>query len=145
MTAAENKELVDRFVDEVFNRGNLTRIDEVVASDATIYNLPAQEVAGPAGLKVFVSAWRTSFPDWVSSVEQMVAEGDTVVERFIGRGSHQGELQGIAPTHRQVAVPGVVFYRLSAGKIVEMRALLDVMSLMQQLGVVPPAGTGGAH
>ena len=53
--------------------------------------------------------WRTSFPDWSSSVEEMVVEEDTVVERFTGQGTHQDELQGIPPTHRYVAVPEVVF------------------------------------
>lgn len=61
---------------------------------------------------------------------------DRVAERWTGRGTHRGELQGIAPTGRRVEVPGSVFYRIVDGKIVEFRGQLDMMGLMQQLGVI---------
>jgi predicted ester cyclase len=66
----------------------------------------------------------------------LIAEGDRVAERWTGRGTHRGELQGIAPTGRRVEVPGSVFYRIVDGKIVEFRGQLDMMGLMQQLGVI---------
>ncbi len=63
-----------------------------------------------------------------------------MVERWTGRGTHRGEFQGIAPTGKRVAVPGVVFYRIADGKIAEFRGQFDRMSLMQQFGVIPSAG-----
>lgn len=66
-----------------------------------------------------------------------MAEGARVAEWWTGRGTHQGEFQGIAPTGRQVTIPGFVFYRLASGKITEFRGLFDGLALMQQLGAIP--------
>jgi steroid delta-isomerase-like uncharacterized protein len=134
MSAEENKALVRRFVEEFWNEGNTTAADELMASDAAIH-LPTGEVVNPDELKGFASAWRESFPDWHSTFEELIAEGDRVAERWTGRGTHRGELQGIPPTGKRVEVPGSVFYRIVGGKIVEFRGQLDMMRLMQQLGV----------
>jgi predicted ester cyclase len=93
-------------------------------------------VVNPDEAKGFAARWRESFPDWHSTFEELVAEGDRVAERWTGRGTHRGELQGIAPTGKCVEAPGSVFYRIVDGKIVELWGQLDMMSLMQQLGVI---------
>ena len=136
MSAEENKELVRRFVEEFWNEGNAAAADELMAVDAEIH-MPTGELVDLDGLKGFVGAFRGSFPDWYSTFEELIAEGDRVAERWTGRGTHRGELQGIAPTGRRVEVPGSVFYRIVDGKIVEFRGQLDMMSLMQQLGAIP--------
>ena len=133
MSAEENKSLVRRFVQEFWNTGNLAAADELMAADATIHQ---PEVGNVAGLKAFNTMFRNAFPDWHSTAEELIAEGDRVAERWTGRGTHQGELYGIPPTGWRVAVPGVVFYRISGDKIVEFRGLFDTMSMMQQLGVI---------
>jgi steroid delta-isomerase-like uncharacterized protein len=138
MLAEENKALVRQFVDEFWSRGNLAAADELMAADAVVHEPVA---GGPAGLKAFAREFRLAFPDWHSTVEELIAEGDRVAERWTGRGTHKGELQGIPPTGKQVTVPGVVFYRIEGGKIVEFRGQFDTMSLMQQLGVVPGPDT----
>ena len=138
MSAEEHKALVRRFVDEFWSKGNLAAADELMAPDAVVYE---PVVGTPADLKATAREFRAAFPDWHSTVEEMIAEGDRVVERWTGRGTHRGELQGIPPTGKRVAVPGVVFYRIKGGKIVEFRGQFDRMSLMQQLGVVPGPGT----
>ena len=135
MTTVEaNKALVVRFVEEFWSRGNLAAADELMAPDVVIHS---PEVGGIAGLQAFNTALRTAFPDWYSTAEELVAEEDRVAERWTGRGTHQGEFQGIPPTGRQVAVPGVVFYRIRDGKIVEFRGSFDMLSMLQQLGVSP--------
>jgi predicted ester cyclase len=136
MSAEENKELVRRFVQEFWNEGNAAAADELMAVDAEIH-MPTGELVDLDGLKGFAGAFRGSFPDWHSTFEELVAEGDRVAERWTGRGTHRGELQGIAPTGRRVEVPGSVFYRIVDGKIGEFRGQLDMMSLMQQLGAIP--------
>jgi len=136
MSADENKALVRRFVEEFWNRGNPSTVDQLVAIDALI-QMPTGEVVTPGQLKAFAAAWRESFPDWHSTFEDLIAEGDRVAERWTGRGTHRGELQGIPPTGKSVQAPGSVFYRIADGKIVEFRGQLDMMSLMQQLDVVP--------
>ena len=135
MSAEENKALVKRFVDEFWTGGNAAAADELIAADAEIH-MPTGEVVDLDGLKGFARTWRESFPDWYSTFEELIAEEDRVAERWTGRGTHRGELQGIPPTGKQVEVPGSVFYRISGGKIVEFRGQLDMMSLMQQLGVI---------
>lgn len=137
MSAEENKALVERFVEEFWNEGNTSAADELMALDAEIH-MPTGEVVDVDGLKGFADTFRESFPDWHSTLEELVAEGDRVAERWTGRGTHQGELQGIPPTGKRVEVPGSVFYRIVGGKIVEFRGQLDMMGLMQQLGVIAP-------
>ena len=138
MSAEENKELVRRFVEEFWNEGNAATADALMAPDAEIH-IPTGEVVDLDGLKGFAATFRGSFPDWHSTLEELVAEGDRVAERWTGRGTHLGELQGIPPTGKRVEAPGSVFYRLVEGKIVEFRGQLDMMGLMQQLGAMPSA------
>ena len=136
--AEAHKALVRRFVDEFWNYGDLDAADALMTPDAVIH----EPVAGtPEDLKAVATAMRSAFPDWHSTVEELLVEGDRVVERWTGRGTHQGEFQGIPATGRSVAVPGVVFYRMAGGKIAEFRGQFDRMSLMQQLGVIPSANT----
>jgi steroid delta-isomerase-like uncharacterized protein len=129
-----HKALVQQFVDEFWNSGKLDAADELMTRDAIIH----EPVAGTSeDLKAVATMIRSAFPDWHSSVEEMLVEGDRVAERWTGRGTHRGEFQGIRPTGKSVAVPGVVFYRIADGKIAEFRGQFDRMSLMQQLGVIP--------
>jgi steroid delta-isomerase-like uncharacterized protein len=136
MSPEENKELVRRFVEEFWNEGNAAAADELMAPDAEIH-MPTGELVDLDGLKGFAVAFRQAFPDWHSTFEELVAEGDRVAERWTGRGTHRGELQGIPPTGRRVEVPGSVFYRIADGRIVEFRGQLDMMGMMRQLGAIP--------
>jgi predicted ester cyclase len=136
MSTEHNKALVTRFVEEFWNQGHLAVADEVMAADATIH-MPTGEVVSPAGIQGFARTWRDAFPDWQATCEQLVAEGDAVAERWTGRGTHRGTLQGIAATGRPVVVPGSVFYRIVGDKIVEFRGQFDVLGLLRQLGALP--------
>ena len=130
-TTETNKTVVLEFVEQFWNAGNMAAVGTLLALDATIHQ-PA--VGGVDGLQAFSRALRAAFPDWHSTPEELIAEGDLVAERWTGRGTHQGEFQGIAPTGRQVDVPGVVFYRVQAGQIVEFRGSFDMLRMLQQLG-----------
>jgi steroid delta-isomerase-like uncharacterized protein len=135
MSTEENKALVRRFVEEFWNQGNTAAVDELMAVDAAIH-MPTGETLNLDELKSFAATWRGSFPDWHSTFEDLIAEGDRVAERWTGQGTHRGELQGIPPTGKRVEVPGSVFYRIAGGKIVEFRGQLDMLSLMQQIGTL---------
>lgn len=76
-------------------------------------------------------------PDGSHTIEDMIAEGDKVVVRVTGRGTHTGELMGIAPTGKQLMMTGIAIYRLEDEKIVERWAEHDLLSMMQQLGIIP--------
>ena len=144
MSPEENKAVVRRFVEEVFNQGNLAAVDRFLAAEYRDANaLPGQE-PGREGAKRAFSLYQEVFPDLRYTIEEMIAEGDTVVTRVTFRGTHRGALLGIPPTNRQVSVPAVHFTRLVEGTIREHWSLMDDLGLMQQLGLVPTAPTPGA-
>jgi predicted ester cyclase len=135
MVGEENKALVRLFNEEFWNKGNLAAADELMTANVTIV-LPGRGQVNLNDFKAFAASLRGAFPDWYATTDGLVAEGARVAERWTGRGTHQGEFQGITPTGRQVTVPGSVFYRLASGKITEFRGLFDGLALMQQLGVM---------
>ena len=137
----ENKDLARRFMDEVYNKGNLEFIDEVVASNYVVHdpNSPEGVSGGVEGAKQFVGMYRSAFPDIQMTVEDLIAEGDKVVTRWKARGTHQGELMGIPPSGNQVAVTGISIDRIEGGKFVESWSNYDTLGMMQQIGAVPSA------
>ena len=131
-----NKQLVARLVNEFWNQGDLAALDELMTPNAAVY-LPTGECVDPITLKQFAVAWRAAFPDWHATTEELVAEGDRVAERWTGRGTHLGELQGRPPTGTPVVVPGAVFYRIESDRIGEFRGQFDLAGVFQQLGAGP--------
>jgi steroid delta-isomerase-like uncharacterized protein len=140
MTIEDNKALVNRFVDEFWNSGNELAANQLMADGVTIV-VNNQPVEDTVALKGFARMLRSAFPDWRSELEELVGEDDQIAERWTGHGTHAGDFQGIRATGRQVAVPGTVFYRIAAGKIVEFRGQFDRLSMLEQLGALPqPVG-----
>jgi predicted ester cyclase len=135
MVAEENKALIRLFDEEVWNQGHLAAVDELMTANATIV-LPGLGPVNREGFKAFAASLRSAFPDWHATIDELIAEGDQVASRWTGRGTHQGEFQGMSPTGRLVTLPGMVFYRLVAGKITEFRGQFDGLALMQQLGTM---------
>jgi len=93
---------------------------------------------GPEAAKQAAADYRRAFPDLRVTVEDLIAEGDKVVGRLRFRGTHLGELDGIAPTGRRVDCTGIVVSRMEGGKIAEDWANFDDLGLMRQLGAIPP-------
>ena len=131
----ENKALIRRWVEEVVNAGNLTVADEIMAPDYAFYVASRPTPMDREGHKHLVAAFLGAFPDLRRDIEEMVGEGDKVVERWTVTGTHQGEFQGLAPTGRSISYAGITIWRIGGGKIVENRTIQDFMGLMQQLGV----------
>jgi steroid delta-isomerase-like uncharacterized protein len=144
----ENKAVVRREAAEIYSyTGNLDTADEIYAPDFVGHNTSSPEpIRGPEAVKQFAGMYRSVFPDLTSTIEDQIAEGDKVVTRWIARGTHQGELVGIAaPTGNTVEITGMTFSRISSeGKIVEAWYNGDDLGLMQQLGVIPEPGQGGS-
>ncbi|MGH2397169.1 MAG: ester cyclase [bacterium] len=90
----ENKALIHRLIDEVWNQRKLDILDELVAPDAVIHDLSR----GPEGAKEYVRLFWAAFPDFQVTTDDMVAEGDKVALRWSAHGTHQGRLMGIEPT-----------------------------------------------
>lgn len=142
MSVDANKAVVARFVEEFWSGGNEAAADELMAENVVI-TVNNQEIEDAHTLKLFARSLRAAFPDWHSSLEELVGEGDRVAERWTGRGTHRGAFQGIAATGQQVAVPGTVFYRITGGRITEFRGQFDRLSMVEQLGaLVQPERAG---
>lgn len=131
------KETIRRIVEEGFGAGRFEVFDETLAESYLGYGAAPEPLRGPEGVKEFVRTYRAAFPDLQTRVDDIVAEGDTVAYRWSARGTHQGELFGIAPTRKQVTIWGCSFSRFSGGKIVEDWDAFDSGAIMQQLGVAP--------
>lgn len=133
------KAIVRRFVEEVWNRGNVSVADEVLASTYVEHGTDTEEDArakghGPDAIKAFVRGFRSAFPDMVFTIDDMIAEGDKVAVRLKGVGTHLGVLGELSPTGRRVTVLGAAIHRISQGRIAETFAYVDRMGLRQQLG-----------
>jgi len=134
----QNKTNVRRLFEEVWNKGHMQVTDELIAPTYTHHDSSTPDVGrGPEAEKKRVTLYRNAFPDIRFTVEDIIAEGETVVARWSCRGVHSGNLNGIAPTGKQFAITGVTICRFSNGKIVEGFVNWDALGLMRQLGVVP--------
>ena len=134
----ENKALVRRWFDEVWNKGRAEAIEEMFASDGLAYGLAAdpEEAVDPQAYKIFYNTFRGAFPDIIVNVEDMVAEGDKVAARCSVRGKHSGDHLGIAATHTPVDFTGITIVRIKDGKIVEAWNNFDFMRMNRQIGAL---------
>ena len=133
----ENVAISRRIMDEVWNQGNMAVADELIAADVVDNNAPPGFPPGREGFKAQVNMYHTAFPGVRMVVEDQIAEGDKVVTRWSGHGTHQGELMGIPPTGKQVRVTGISIERYAGGKVVETWNNFDQLGMLQQMGVVP--------
>jgi predicted ester cyclase len=140
MSTEAHKTLVRRFVEEVQSQGRLEVLDELVAPTFVNYTAPPGVPSNREGVKQITLLFRRAFPDGVMTVEDMIAEGDTVATRKTFRGTHQGEFMGIPPTGRRVAIELIDMVRVVDGRVVEHWNVVDNLGLLQQLGVLPPPG-----
>jgi steroid delta-isomerase-like uncharacterized protein len=137
MTTENNKAIARLLTEEVFNRGNLAVADKIIAPDFVHHDPNTKEFrSGPEGFKRFWAGYRAAFPDLHITIEQQIAEGDLVVDRWTGTGTHQAELMGIAATGMQVTLSGISIHRIVGGKITETWNNYDALSLLEQLGFV---------
>jgi steroid delta-isomerase-like uncharacterized protein len=136
----ENKAIVRRSFEEVWNQGKLVVADEIYDASFVAHGFGVELPPGPEGFKQFVSAYRSAFPDIHFTIEDQFAEGDRVVARWTARGTHKGELMGIPATGKPVVVTGIDIYHIRSGKAVESWVNWDALGMMQQLGVIPPMG-----
>jgi steroid delta-isomerase-like uncharacterized protein len=137
MSAEQNKRLVQRSFDELHNQGNLAVADELISVDFVNHDAPPDAPAGPTGVRATITMLRTAFPDLHIDVEDLIAEGDTVVARTTLRGTHKGQFFGIPPTGRRVEQKQIHILRFVDGKAAELRSVRDDLGLMRQLGAIP--------
>ncbi len=144
MSAEQNKAIVRRITEEIWNKGDFDLIDELIASHFVFHDpgVP-MEVRGPDGYKQFVTIYRNAFPDVHLTIEDLIAEGDKVAYRWLATGTQKGDLPNIPATGKQISVAGMNIRHIEDGKVVEEHNIHDALGLMQQLGVIPePSGSG---
>ena len=136
--SAVTKILIRRFGEEIWNKGNLTAADEFLAPDVVGHFSHLASPTNRAGFTAFVIQVRQAFPDLAFTLDDLIAEQDKVVARWTVRGTHEGLLLGIPPTGKPVAISATVIYRITGGKIAEIWGNVDLLGLVQQIGVVSP-------
>lgn len=137
MSTEDNKNLIRRFYEEVFNKKNVAALDAFYAPDHVDHTLPPGMPTSPEGTKQGIAMIMTALPDLHVTIEDMIAEGDKVVTRFTTHGTQQGAFGSIPPTGKRVAITTIEITRVADGKIVEDWGLDDRLGMLQQLGLVP--------
>jgi steroid delta-isomerase-like uncharacterized protein len=140
----DNKARIREFIDRVLTAGEIDATGDYFHGDM-VEEVPFPgQGPGLDGLKETLTRIRRAFPDVQWRVEEQMAEDNRVLTRFIWSGTHQGEFLGIPATTRVVQVWGMVIDRFEGQKVKSTRILLDTLSLLQQLGVVPAAPESGS-
>lgn len=135
----ENKALIRRWFEEVWNKGREEAINEMFAEDGIAHGLAdesGEPLRGPNGFKPFFRNFRTAFPDIEVVVEDTITEGEKVAARCTVRGKHQSDTLGFAATQRPMEITGMTIVRVRDGKIIEAWNNFDFMSMFKQLGAL---------
>lgn len=136
-TPEQNKKVVQRFVEECWNQGNLDRVSELLADQVRLQDPVFPNLnAGIQNIKNHIESCRRAFPDLKFTINDTIAERNEVVHHWTARGTQRGQFLGISPANRQVTVDGSSIYRLEGSKIAEGYVNWNLASMMAQLGVV---------
>jgi predicted ester cyclase len=137
MSVEQNKAMVRRYFEEVMNEGKLDVVEELFAPEFGGATPSAHDVRGPECARRTALTMRNGFPDIHFTIEEIIAEGDSVVVYVTFRGTHEGEFMGVPPTGKRVESHAAEQARLRDGKIVEaVWQLHDMLDLFRQLGVL---------
>jgi len=142
--ATPTAELSRRIFEDVWNRKNLTAIDDLMSVDYDHHDAGTIAASGIEGYRQFVSSYLNAFPDARFTIDDVFTDGQNEITRWTVSGTHEGELAGIPRTGRRFSVTGISIARIVNGRIAESWNNWDALGLMQQLGVVPAEAKGRA-
>lgn len=138
MRPEEINAMVRREIEELWNKGNLTAGDEIIATNYVLHEA-VKDIKGLEAFKLFSAGFRSAFPDAHFDIDDVIVEGDKVVLRYTFSGKHDGDYMGIASTGKEVIATGIRFSRVAGGKLLETWNYIDKLSVLVQLGWwVPP-------
>ena len=143
MTSSDqNKALVRRFYEEI-DKGNISILDELVAEDYLDHNPPPfpSQLSGRERLKQEFKRFWEATPGY-HHIDDQIAEGDKVVTRMTSYGKHEGDLPGAPRTGNDMKMTSITIHRIADGKLVEKWSEKDMLSLLQQIGIMPPMPGG---
>ena len=138
MMTEQNKSLVQRCYEEMWNRWNFALANELLADDISFRGSLGAEMRGREQFCDYILRVQNAFPDFQNRINQMVAEDDCVVARLTYTGTHRGEIFGIPATGKRISYAGAAFYRIANDRIAEGWVLGDVAGLLRQLGTKLP-------
>ena len=137
----ENVAIVRRWFDEVWNRGQLATIHELMAADAVGIGQGGGEVAirGPHEFQAFVEKLRGAFPDIHVTIEDAFAAGDKVAARWSATMTHHGDHLGLPASGKKVRITGISLVKIANGKIVAGWDNWDQLTMMREIGALKGA------
>ena len=135
-TAAENKAVARRFLEELISEDKQELIDELVAQDYVYRDADGHTYHGRSGFREVLGLYRRAFPDLSIEIHRQVAEGDTVATWFTFSGTHRGQLQGIEPTGEKMSAMSVQFSTIEDGQVTEEFDLVDQFTMLDELGAI---------
>lgn len=141
----DNKAVVRRLYDEVWNKRHLETANELISPSHAL-NDPhlTGSAVGPEAYKGVVTQFLGAFPDLRFTVEDMISEKDKVVVSWVISGTHKREFRGIPATNKKISIEGITINHVANGKITDSYVSVDYLSMMQQLGVAPDFGSSKA-
>lgn len=140
MSIEQNKTIVRRYYEELWNKWSIANADELIAGEITFRGSLGLNMQGIKSFKEYMAMMQGAFPDFHNAIEELIAEGDQVVARMSYSGTHRGELYGLAPTGKHVTYSGIAIFRIQHNKIVAGWVIGDALGLMKQLGAVHAPG-----
>lgn len=142
-SSTDPETLVRRWFEDLFNRGELTVADEILAPDVAYAGPPSlspADVTGPDDIKEYVEVYQSAFPDLWYSVERVSRGDDEIHVEWSATGTHESDLFGMEPTGEAFRVEGIDLFVVEDGRITDIRAQWDTLKMVQELGIVPPVG-----
>jgi steroid delta-isomerase-like uncharacterized protein len=142
MSTEENKAIVRRFFEEGPSKGNLSIANELLSSDFAMH-IPLPTSSGIEGICEVITTCRAAFEHLNVTIDDMIAEENKVAARFTARGIHKGDFMGLPATGKSITMTGIEIFRIENGKIIELWGEVNLLGLMQQLGLFPGSGNRG--
>jgi steroid delta-isomerase-like uncharacterized protein len=130
----QNKNLIRRFFDEMWNPWNFAKADELLAPEIVFKGTLGNELRGRDAFRAYMRKVQSAFPDFHNSIIEITAEDDRVVARTFYCGTHRGEIFGLAPSGKEISYAGAAFFRIRDGRVIEGWVLGDLLGLLRQLG-----------
>jgi steroid delta-isomerase-like uncharacterized protein len=132
--SSSNKELIRRYYEEMWNPWNFDAADDLLAENISFRGSLGVETKGREAFREYMRKVRHAFPDFHNRIDESIEDGDSIAARLTYRGTHRGEIFGVAPTGRSISYSGAAFFRIADGKVAEGWVLGDLLGLLRQMG-----------
>ena len=135
--STDNQALIKKYFEEVWNKGNLSLLEEIISPNYINHNPAAPDTPpGPAGLVPIIEGIRKAFPDLRYEIKNIVVSDNQVAVHTIMHGTHTGDFFGLKPSNRKVEVPQMQIEKISNGQIIEHWRVTDELTMQKQLGLI---------